>query len=286
MGEIRAQGRIDQPQSASHRRRGASAATPQDPQDQPRTASQARAQPCDRPDPPGASAPIEGSDPWATASPSSTPPASRSPAKRTPEVVSPTDRRLRGSLHRSASRVRSRRPSQRTRQGRPSTSEARTRTAGRIQEGRREEGRQEEGRQEEGVGQEAPCRATPKSKSQTAPTKTGDKKTYPIAIKGPKKGWPTVEGIAVGQHFGVHKGDDGQFSLTHLPSGRSLAASGTKKRLIEIGGDPRDAHRQGRRRALPQAGLRLPFTKCRSSRRGPAHDLWANQLSYADFRQK
>lgn len=73
------------------------------------------------------------------------------------------------------------------------------------------------------------------AKSSPSPSKTGDKKTYPIAIKGPKKDWPSVEGIAVGQHFGVHKRDDGQFSLTHLPSGRSLAASKTKKHLVEVG---------------------------------------------------
>ena len=128
--------------------------------------------------------------------------------------------------------------------------------------------------------------AAPKSKSQTAPTKTGDKKTYPIAIKGPKKGWPTVEGIAVGQHFGVHKGDDGQFSLTHLPSGRSLAASGTKKRLIEIG-ETLETH------IAKAAGERFPKRVLAAIHKVPFLASWTRaltsgqtKLSYADFRQK
>ncbi|MCR9165527.1 MAG: hypothetical protein ACE37F_00745 [Nannocystaceae bacterium] len=58
---------------------------------------------------------------------------------------------------------------------------------------------------------------------------------YALAVKGPKSSWPTVTGAAVGEHFGVHKREDGQFILTHRPTGHAVAKSRTKKRLVEVG---------------------------------------------------
>ena len=68
-----------------------------------------------------------------------------------------------------------------------------------------------------------------------APRSTSGPLEYAIAIKGPKKTWPTVTGTPVGEHFGIHKREDGQFSLTHLPTGLSVATGKTKKRLTEVG---------------------------------------------------
>ena len=126
----------------------------------------------------------------------------------------------------------------------------------------------------------------PKPKPKAAPSKTGDKKTYPIAIKGPKKGWPSVDGIAVGQHFGVHKRDDGQFSLTHVPSGRSLAASRTKKHLVEIG-ETLETH------IATAAGERFPKRVLAAIHRVPFLASWTRaltsgqtKLSYADFHRQ
>jgi len=80
-------------------------------------------------------------------------------------------------------------------------------------------------------------RASRKSKPAAAKPKpaTAGSTEYAIAIKGPKASWPTVTGSAVGEHFGVHKREDGKFTLTHRPTGHALASSRTKKRLVEVG---------------------------------------------------
>ena len=58
---------------------------------------------------------------------------------------------------------------------------------------------------------------------------------YVIATQGPKKDWPKVQGAPVGEHFAVHKRDDGKFSLTHVPTGHAIAVGRSKKRLVEVG---------------------------------------------------
>jgi len=68
------------------------------------------------------------------------------------------------------------------------------------------------------------------AKRKTKPLAAGSTE-YAIAMKGPKASWPTVTGTAVGEHFGVHRREDGQFILTHRPTGHAVAKSRTKKRL-------------------------------------------------------
>lgn len=80
-----------------------------------------------------------------------------------------------------------------------------------------------------------PGTAKKPSTAKKASRSTSGPLEYAIAIKGPKKTWPTVTGTPVGEHFGIHKREDGQFSLTHLPTGLSVATGKTKKRLNEVG---------------------------------------------------
>ena len=68
-----------------------------------------------------------------------------------------------------------------------------------------------------------------------APAKADGTLEYAIAIQGPKKDWPKVQGAPVGEHFAVHKRDDGKFSLTHVPTGHAIAMGRSKKRLVEVG---------------------------------------------------
>jgi len=120
--------------------------------------------------------------------------------------------------------------------------------------------------------------------SQNKPSATGNKKTYRIAINQPKKNWPSVDGIAVGEHFGVHKQEDGLFALTHLPTGLSLATTRTRKRLVEIG-ETLEHHLK------KTAGQRFPKRLVAAIHKVPLLGSWirafaGNQtrLSYVDFR--
>ena len=76
---------------------------------------------------------------------------------------------------------------------------------------------------------------TSKTSAKAAPQVAAGSIEYAIAVKGPKKSWPMVQGTAVGEHFGIHKRDDGHFVLTHRPTGVAVAVAQTKKRLVEIG---------------------------------------------------
>ena len=131
-----------------------------------------------------------------------------------------------------------------------------------------------------------PRAKTTTSKRKPPASKTGDKKTYRIAIGKAKKEWPSVEGTAVGQHFGIHKRDDGKLALTHLPSGRSLAVTRTKKHLVEIG-ETVEAH-------IPKAaGERSPKKLLAAIHETPFLASWIRALAarqtklrYAEFRPK
>ena len=79
-------------------------------------------------------------------------------------------------------------------------------------------------------------KATPKKTSSKKPASKADGTLeYVIATQGPKKDWPKVQGAPVGEHFAVHKRDDGKFSLTHVPTGHAIAVGRSKKRLVEVG---------------------------------------------------